>query len=362
MTGFLVSPNYKPLELQKRDHEISLIAWGFTLGFGYLVAWKGYKQTSRIPRRKRFKSMYFWLIWGEVISVFGYGCLTWLHVSEYVGPSFWLFLGIWVFWTVQTNTQSQIIINRIAVIIVDKRQIKLVRRWVFAVIMVLCFISAFTWIGASLQINSRFIRGEEVHTRLEGVIFICIDIFLNLYFIKSVKKHLLEAGLEKYRPLTNFVIGIICISIGVDIVVVGMMSYHNPRIWLQFHPLGFIIKLNIELSMADLIRKIARKNDLGRINKPFELSQNNAFSDFTFEMQRDTTNSTISKPPEVLLDIDSLRSRNISTTGSSSDQATSSTAAGATYPGTGADDDRLPEERDWEKMQKRRHSHMSCLR
>lgn len=114
--------------------------------------------------------------------------------------------------------------------------------------------------------------------------------------------------------------------------------------------------------MADLIRKIARKNDLGMINKPFELSQNNAFSDFNFEMQRDTTNSTISKPPEVLLDIDSLRSRNISTTGSSSDQATSSTAAAATYPGTGAGDDRLPEERDWEKMQKRRHSYMSCLR
>lgn len=58
---------------------------------------------------------------------------------------------------VQTNTQSQIIINRIAVIIVDKRQIKLVRRWVFAIITVLCFISAFTWIGASLQINSRYV-------------------------------------------------------------------------------------------------------------------------------------------------------------------------------------------------------------
>lgn len=55
--------------------------------------------------------------------------------------------------------------------------------------------------------------------RVEGVIFIFVDICLNFYFIKCVKKQLLDSGLEKYRPLMDFVVRIIFISVGIDVSV-----------------------------------------------------------------------------------------------------------------------------------------------
>lgn len=43
------------------------------------------------------------------------------------------------------------------------------------------------------------------------------------------------------------------------------MSFHNPFIYVQFHPLAYIIKLSIEMSLADLIAKVARASSDGRI-------------------------------------------------------------------------------------------------
>lgn len=43
---------------------------------------------------------------------------------------------------------------------------------------------------------------------------------------------------------------------------------HNS--YVQFHPLAYIVKLNIELSMADLISKIVRRQD--RVDYPYSNS------------------------------------------------------------------------------------------
>lgn len=43
--------------------------------------------------------------------------------------------------------------------------------------------------------------------------------------------------------------------------------------YMQFHPLAYTVKLMIEMSMADLIRKVARqKNDMGAGVGSYELS------------------------------------------------------------------------------------------
>lgn len=41
------------------------------------------------------------------------------------------------------------------------------------------------------------------------------------------------------------------------------MFFHNQLVFMSFHPVAYTVKLNIELSMASLIRKIAssREND-----------------------------------------------------------------------------------------------------
>lgn len=50
------------------------------------------------------------------------------------------------------------------------------------------------------------------------------------------------------------------------------MSYPNSLVYTQFHPLAFIVKLRIELSMAKLIRKIATQKTDVCSNCTFELS------------------------------------------------------------------------------------------
>lgn len=42
-----------------------------------------------------------------------------------------------------------------------------------------------------------------------------------------------------------------------------MMSLPNTFVYMMFHPVAYIVKLNIEMSMADLITKVARYQDSG---------------------------------------------------------------------------------------------------
>ena len=41
-------------------------------------------------------------------------------------------------------------------------------------------------------------------------------------------------------------------------MLIGLMSLPNQVVYMQFHPVAYKVKLNIEMSMANLIRKIAK--------------------------------------------------------------------------------------------------------
>lgn len=41
-------------------------------------------------------------------------------------------------------------------------------------------------------------------------------------------------------------------------MLIGLMSLPNQVVYIQFHPVTYMVKLNIEMSMADLITKLAR--------------------------------------------------------------------------------------------------------
>src|SRR3954452_40080 len=41
-------------------------------------------------------------------------------------------------------------------------------------------------------------------------------------------------------------------------MLIALMQLKNAQIYVQFHPLVYMVKLNIELSMATLIKKLAR--------------------------------------------------------------------------------------------------------
>ena len=55
-------------------------------------------------------------------------------------------------------------------------------------------------------------------------------------------------------------------------LIIGTMSLKNGFVYMQFHPLAYTVKLNIEMSMANLIRKVANKKNDIRPGGTYELS------------------------------------------------------------------------------------------
>ena len=62
----LLSPNFVLQEVTDDDLALASLAWGFTIGFGWLTTWTAMKQTKRIYERRGFlvfRSAYVWMIW-----------------------------------------------------------------------------------------------------------------------------------------------------------------------------------------------------------------------------------------------------------------------------------------------------------
>ncbi|KAF9781448.1 hypothetical protein IL306_013444 [Fusarium sp. DS 682] len=46
-----------------------------------------------------------------------------------------------------------------------------------------------------------------------------------------------------------------------DILLIAMMSLPNDIVYVQFHPLAYLVKLHIEMNMADLIIKVVKASN-----------------------------------------------------------------------------------------------------
>ena len=144
------------------------------------------------------------------------------------------------------------------------------------------------WIPARLQISPTFVHVNEIWDRMEKAIFCIMDVILNVYFVYLVRSRLISNGLTKYNRLFKFNIFMIFVSMSLDvsigfslppspflyiigrlihipkqIVLIGVMSLGQGFIYVQFHPLVYILKLHIELNMADLIGKIVKSENNG---------------------------------------------------------------------------------------------------
>ncbi|RYO79851.1 hypothetical protein DL766_008342 [Monosporascus sp. MC13-8B] len=50
----------------------------------------------------------------------------------------------------------------------------------------------------------------------------------------------------------------VALSISLDVILVGLMSLPNTVVYLQFHPVAYLIKLVIAINMAELVTKVVR--------------------------------------------------------------------------------------------------------
>jgi hypothetical protein len=127
----------------------------------------------------------------------------------------------------QVQFLLQIIINRCALLITDRRFAWRLKVAV-AVLITLINISVYNiWIPARLQISDEFVHINEWWDRCEKVIYLIVDAALNIYFVIIVRRNLVQNGLQKYERLVRFNMFIIGFSLAMDVLIISMMSLKN---------------------------------------------------------------------------------------------------------------------------------------
>jgi hypothetical protein len=122
-----------------------------------------------------------------------------------------------VIWVFQVQLPLQILINRTGLLMPNNRITRKLR-WGVAVFISLINVTVFCiWIPARLEISQRYIDINNVWDRIEKVLFAIVDLGLNLYFLYTVKSQLIACGLDKYKLLFNFNVGMVVISISMDV-------------------------------------------------------------------------------------------------------------------------------------------------
>ncbi|KAH7398375.1 hypothetical protein BKA66DRAFT_565985 [Pyrenochaeta sp. MPI-SDFR-AT-0127] len=258
----LLPSHYVLQEVTQDDLALASLAWGFTIGFGWLTTWTAIKQTRQIYMRlglRVFCNAYVWMIWLEILVCLIFGIICWLHLKGIIPPSFAFYFCILTTWALQVQFLLQIIINRCSILLTDKRHAYRLKVGV-AILITAVNISVYNiWIPARLQVSEKYIWLNDWWDRCEKVIYLIVDGALNFYFIRIVQQNLVKHGLTKYKSLVRFNMFIVGFSLSMDVLIISMMSLHNTFVYMQFHPFAYIVKLKIEMSMADLIGKIAKR-------------------------------------------------------------------------------------------------------
>ncbi|KAF2014551.1 hypothetical protein BU24DRAFT_451561 [Aaosphaeria arxii CBS 175.79] len=262
-------PNFKPFgpfiphdyvveRIRTRTVIIGCTIFAVSTIFTLSAAYIGVLQTRRI--RKPWRSAYIWMIWLENIASTAISILCILHLFKIIRPSFYFYFFLLVLWAFQVQLLLQIIINRIRVILPNRRK-GFIIMYSVALIVSCIIISVFCiWVPARLQISRRYERINNVWDRIEKVLYLIIDAALNFYFIRVVRANLVRNGLQKYNKLVRMNEKLIVISLLMDVMIIAAMSIPNGLLYASFHPLAYLVKLNIEMIMANLIRKVALKS------------------------------------------------------------------------------------------------------
>ncbi|UNI23779.1 hypothetical protein JDV02_009579 [Purpureocillium takamizusanense] len=243
----------------KGDIQLASLAAGFTLGFGFLTVWQAIKQTQR--NKRPWRSAYVYMVWGEIAANLAIGIIGWIFLDGVISPTVPVLFFILFLWVFEIQLLMQIIVNRIA-IIAEHRTTIFKLKWGTAIVITCINIAVFCiWIPSHTvpPVNDLFVRINDVWDRISKILILLVDAGLNYYFLRTVKRRLvIQHGLIKYAPLVSFNAKLMVLSICMDGMLIGLMSLPNQVVYIQFHPVTYMVKLNIEMSMADLITRLAR--------------------------------------------------------------------------------------------------------
>ncbi|KAK8869261.1 hypothetical protein PGQ11_007839 [Apiospora arundinis] len=246
-------------ETSKVDYQVASLAAGFALGFGILTVWEATKQTKR--NKNPLRSAYIWMVWGEIVANLILGILAYLFLDGIVSAGVPLFFMILVCWVFEIQLLMQIIVNRIAVISETPQTVNYIRWGTVALISSINVAVFIIFIPAHLDHppTETFVEANKYWDKISKFLICFVDAALNWYFLRIVKQRLVKYyGLNKYAPLVSFNAKLMVLSVGMDVLLIGLMFLPNQVVFIQFHPVTYIVKLNIEMAMANMIRKLAR--------------------------------------------------------------------------------------------------------
>ncbi|KAH6645541.1 hypothetical protein BKA67DRAFT_527256 [Truncatella angustata] len=264
-----VPPWYVSESPAETDMNVCSIIWGFSLCSALFTATKAVRQSWSAYKKDRLLSTYLVLVWAEWSASVVISIISWLFLRETIPPSTNLLLAsgyslsfvsiaYMCLWVVQMHCILQIIINRVSLVMVNRVHARYLKLGVFFIVLTINISVFCIWIPARLQINETYVRVNDIWDRIEKAIFAVVDAGLNCCFMWTVRTNLIAAGLVKYQPLFRFNLMMVCISVALDVVLIGSMSIGTGVIYIQFHPLVYLTKLYIELNMAELLAKVVR--------------------------------------------------------------------------------------------------------
>lgn len=182
----------------------------------------------------------------------------------------------------------QIIINRIALIAEHRSTVARIKWGTVAIITSINVAVFIIWIPSHTvpPVSQTFVDINNVWDKISKVLILLVDAGLNWYFLHTVKQRLIKQhNLTKYKPLIGFNAKLMVLSIAMDVsssflpttltqpltphphqaLLIGLMFLKNGVVYIQFHPVVYIVKLNIEMSMASLVVRLAQgkpENDM----------------------------------------------------------------------------------------------------
>lgn len=161
-------------------------------------------------------------------------------------------------WYAQIQLLMLIMVNRVSLIMYNPVAERRLKVGVFLIITLLNMGVMLTWIPAQLQINQGFITAVGIYHWIEKSLFTIVDAALNCLFIYLVRTKLVNPGLTRYRHLYRFNVAMVIVSISLDVTVIGMVATGYPEIFVGFRALSAMLKLHIEMTIADFIAKIIK--------------------------------------------------------------------------------------------------------
>jgi hypothetical protein len=89
---------------------------------------------------------------------------------------------------------------------------------VTAVIITCICISVFCiWIPARMGVSETFVKINKIWDRCEKVIYLLVDLYLNIVYLHLVNTRLIGYGLTKYKKLLWFAIAMVTVSVSMDV-------------------------------------------------------------------------------------------------------------------------------------------------